>query len=322
MAQRSGRSLLGWVNGADLKPLFLGASVEAPRDFDAFKEMWRRAQGRAGALPPLLPVDPSVIDPLPQGLAKLSADLTRSELYRQNYDHFQPPAQLASVPLDQLVAPQWWADKAFVQEMASQAPRPEDENALFRFCFPVGRLGRPAISGGFGNVVDFVGPRRDIGIPGPIVIERHTGAKVYLGFDVMARPNFVFVAFVQDVNRLIVLNGVHHLAALRLAGHIRAFCILLVVANLGEVGFDFGRPDIFKPNRILAPRPPMIVDYFDSEIGGDVSIRAMDQRLRITLNFELGTAPKVEEDIDTFTVRAAVSSATPTSHSRNRGEKH
>jgi hypothetical protein len=322
MAQRPGRSLLGWVNGVDLKPLFLGSSVEAPRDYDKFKQLWRQAQGRAGALPPVPPVEPSVIMPLPQGLAKGSADLIRSELYQQNYDHLQPPAQIASVPLDRLVAPQWWADGAYVEELVSQTPPIGDDDSLFRFCFPVGRLGRPAVSGGFGNVVDFVGPRRDIGIPGPIVIERYTGSKVHLGFEVMARPNFVFVAYVRDASRLIVLNGVHHLAALRMAGHTRAFCILLVVPNVGEVGFDFGRPEIFKPNRLLAQRPPMVVDYFDPDIGDNVSIRAMDQRLRITLNFELGTAPKVEDHSDTFTVRAAVSSATAITHTRNRGEKH
>jgi hypothetical protein len=55
---------------------------------------------------------------------------------------------------------------------------------------------------------------------------------------------------------------------------------------------NFADPGIFKLNRLIAPRPPLLRDYLDTAIAEPVSVRAADQALRVAINFDLTIVPR------------------------------
>jgi len=280
------------MNGSDLRQAFVSSATTDPPDYERFKAMWRAAQARAGRLAPIGAFNPADVHQLPTSLTSKIDAIKNSELFRLHYDHFTPPAQFASVTLSDLVAPQWWADADRVTELAAQVPSQGDDDALFDFCFPTGRLERPAVIGSLGNVIEFIGRRRDIGITSPLRIEDYQPDKIRFGFDIASRPNYMFIALL-GMQRLILLNGVHHACALIRAGHSRAFCLLKGVLDFSELELPFNDPGIFKQGRLGAPRPPLISDYFAPAIGDDVSVQALNQRVRVLLNYELSAVPEI-----------------------------
>jgi hypothetical protein len=204
-------------------------------------------------------------------------------------------AMFAVVPLADLVTPQWWVDRDYVDDLAVSAPSEDDLDALFDFSFAVGQLSRPMYLGL--NGAAFASVRGDIGVPGPLRIANYSPEKVTFEFDVTPRPNWVWVAASQDMNRLLIINGVHHLLALLRAGHKSALCLLRPASTLGELvvhGWNPQDPALFKPNELTAIRPPLLGDYFDEGLASDVAIHLRQSYLRVAVNADPGVIPRIE----------------------------
>ena len=203
-----------------------------------------------------------------------------------------PPSYESS--LAELVTPQWWIDTEYVEVLADAAPAEDDLNGMFSFSFASGSLAMPMHLGI--NGAAFAGAKSDIGGPSPLRVARYSPEKVTFEFDVTPRPNWVWLAASQDMSRLLILNGVHHLLALLKAGRQHALCLLRPAQSLDDqtIGFSFQDPSLFKPSELTAGRPPLLRDYLDDQHATDIGIHLRQNFLRLAVHAEPGVIPRVE----------------------------
>jgi hypothetical protein len=290
--ERTGKTLLGWIQEPDVRPLFIASSVTSPPSVEDFIGACRVARAArpqpTGTLPP-----PPAIEPLPAALESRASVLRASEQFRTAYEPFG--AQFVRVPLAELVTPQWWVDTEYVEALAQAAPAEDDLDGMFSFSFATGSLAMPMHLGT--NGAAFASAKNDIGPPSPLRFARYSPEKVTFEFDVTPRPNWVWLAACQDMNRLLILNGVHHLLALLKAGRQHALCLLRhsqSVAADPSLGLPPQEPAIFKPGELTSARPPLLRDYLDEQLAADVGIHLRQSFLRLVLQAELGVIPRVE----------------------------
>jgi len=204
-------------------------------------------------------------------------------------------AMFAMVPLAELVTPQWWVDAEYVETLAASAPAEDDLDGMFDFAFSTGRLTRPMNLGL--NGAAFASAQGDSGNLGPLRVARYSPERVTFEFDVTPRPNWVWLATTRDMNRLFILNGVHHLLALMKAGRQRAYCLLRPANTLDELtanGWNPQAPELFKPDELKGARPPLLRDYLDREHAADVAIHLRQSYLRLVVQADPGIIPRVE----------------------------
>ena len=218
--------------------------------------------------------------------------LRATEQFRTTYEPFG--ATLAVVRLADLVTPQWWIDTQYLEDLANSAPMEDDLDGMFDFSFSTGRLAPPMILGL--NGAAFASRRGDIGAPGPLRVARYSPEKVTFEFDVTPRPNWIWVAAVQNMTRLFILNGVHHLLALMKAGRQHAYCLIRRANSLEELvvhGWNPQDPGMFKPRELTGERPPLLQHYLDQQHAADVGIHLRQYYLRLALQMEMGLIPRV-----------------------------
>lgn len=230
---------------------------------------------------------------LPPAVTHRVAALRATDQFRTVYQPFG--ADFASVRLADLITPQWWVDAAYVDALVSDVPGEDDLDGFFDFSFATGQLARPMLMGI--NGAAFASARRDLGALAPLRVVEYTSGKVTFEFDVIPRPNWVWLAAVQGIPRLVIINGTHHLLALLKAGRKDAFCLIRTVQSLQELhamGVNYQEPGIFKPAEVMSPRPPLLRDYLDDTIASEVSLRAVDQYMRLAVQHEIGVVPRGE----------------------------
>ncbi len=290
--QRMGKALLGWVPEGLVRPIFHVTTVTSPLDVEAFvAEARARRQART-----LIPDVPPVLEnptQLPAALSSRVDHLRASDQFKMVYEPWG--ALLAVVPLAELVTPQWWVDAEYVESLAASAPEEDDLEGMFDFSFSMGRLARPMNLGM--NGAAFASARGDSGSLGPLRVARYSPERVTFEFDVTPRPNWVWIAASQDMNRLFILNGVHHLLALMKAGRQHAYCLVRPAASLDELTANGWNPqsvDLFKPDELKSARPPLLRDYLDDQLATDVAIHLRQSYLRVVVQSDPGQIPRVE----------------------------
>lgn len=290
--QRRGKALLGWVNEPELRPLFHCSAVTSPTKIDEFLDESRTRRLARGRIPIGSP-STLAVGAVPAQLEAKAKELRSTEQFTTTYEPFG--ASVAMIELAELVTPQWWVDIDYVDNLAGSAPAESELDALFDFSFAVGQLARPMQLGL--NGAAFASARTDIGGPGPLRVARYSPEKVIFEFDVTPRPNWVWVAITQDMNRPLILNGVHHLLALLKAGHKHALCLVRPASGLGDLlatGWNPNDLSLFKPNVLTADRPPLLRDYLDDGHAADVAIHLRQAYLRVAVQAEPGIIPRVE----------------------------
>ncbi len=283
--ERSGRALLHWVNAPEVRPLFYASSVTSPPDGDSFWGMWEARRDGAGIQPEHLAV---TVDPLPPELGEAEADIRATEQFRTAYEPLG--AQFASFTIENLVTPQWWVDMDHVAELVHEVPAEGDLEGLFKFCFAPGSIGQPLTLGMNGAVI--TSKRRGLGVISPLRIASIAPDKITFQFDALPRPNWLWLSVVPENGSVLILNGVHHIAALQRAGRSSAFG--LIRQGPLQAIMNFQEPGIFKPDRLICPRPPLVRDFFDHEIADEVRLRAVEQFMRFGVQNppEIGFVPQ------------------------------
>ena len=285
LQERRGRALLHWVNGPDVRPLFYTSAVTSPASPDSFWEMWMSRRAGAGIEPVVLS---GILEPLPAELVRLEADIRASEQFRNVYEPLG--AQFVAVTVDNLVTPQWWVDADHVDELAHDLPDEDDLEELFHFCFAPGSVDPPLMLGMNGAMV--TSRKRGLGMISPLRVGSIAPDKITFEFDALPRPNWLLLSMVPENGSILVVNGVHHVAALQRGGRPRA--IALILGSPLPAIMNFQEPGIFKPERLLSGRPPLVRDFFNPGIADDVRIRALEQFMRFGVQNppEIGFVPQ------------------------------
>ncbi len=278
-----------WLNGPHVRQYYHLTGVTTPGTEEEFVHLWEQAQTSVpGPVPTQLPL----IEPLPDDLQAQAQALQQTRQFKEFYKLTGVNGIVAVELGGFLLTPQVWVDDDYVDELSLQLPAENDPAGLFDFCFAQCSLGHPALFGGEGVLTS---RRRDIGGVSPLRLAKHMPDRVTVEFDLVRRPNWPSIAVIQEASlpaqRILIRNGVHHLLALLRAGRPRAFCFVQA-GGLGDVGLNFEEIPLFKPNRILAPRPPLLRDYLDTACARAVRMRDMDQVFRFGVNCNFGVSPR------------------------------
>lgn len=196
--------------------------------------------------------------------------------------------QFALVPINALLAPQWFADLDYINELASQVSENASIEDLIRFTMAEGTIAQPIISG---PQVLFASLRPDIHAD-PIPEVREVGPGEFeIILRANSRPNYVSVASIGG--RLLLTNGVHHVCALSLRGFESVPCVLRNVGRIEEVGLDL-RTTLFRPELLSGPRPAQVLDFLDDQVAVPLKLRSMYHVLRIGIGVELIKIPAIQ----------------------------
>jgi hypothetical protein len=170
--------------------------------------------------------------PLPTAVADqvsaIRARRTFAEFYQAVADY-----QIVLAPIAALLAPQWYADMDYVDELAQRVPTLDDLSALLEYSFTEGEIAEPVVTN---NQVVFSSHRRDL-FCSPIPTVRKLGPGEYeIVARALSRPNYVQVARLG--NRLLLTNGVHKVLAALRAGATHIPCAVREIVDLSEAGVN------------------------------------------------------------------------------------
>jgi hypothetical protein len=195
------------------------------------------------------------------------------------------------VPLDELITPQWWIDSEYVETLAARAPEPGDLAGLFDFAFPIGHLEMPMAMGPF--AWQFASAKPEFAGTSPLRITHYSPDKITMQFDVVPRPNWLWIAACAGVSRPLITNGVHHLLALLKAGHKEAVCLIRPAQSPDDMQLNFQDPGFLPLYELGSSRPPLLQDYLDEQHAADVAWHARWHSMQVAVVAEPGIHPAV-----------------------------
>jgi len=233
-------------------------------------------------------IDVNSLDSALQGVADETAQDPR---YKFTFDKF--PTSFAMVELDKLVVSQLFINSVFSQSLqTSLNPKPELE-ALFRFCLPPETpehtvKTRKASSGRYiftSESSDFRTHRVAMLAPDQVKdFDTFGPVSGLVGMAVGFGSNFL--TGIQAEDRILLHNGYHRAHALRAAGITHAPCILQTVTRLDELEIAVKSSVAADPNYYFgSPRPPMLKDFFDSNIRREYSTYKTVKKVEVNIDF-------------------------------------
>jgi hypothetical protein len=225
----------------------------------------------------------------------------------------------AMVPINALLAPQWFADLDYVHELASQITDNASFEDLIRFTMAEGTITEPIISG---SQVVFTSLRPDIYADQIPTVREIESGEFEIVVRASSRPNYVSVASIGG--RLLLTNGVHHVCALALRGFESVPCVLRSVSRIEETGLNL-QSTLFRPDLFSGNRPAQVLDFLDDKVAVPLRMRSMYHILRIGIGVEPIRIPAIPDggaalkpDASTFVPPSlALTAATANARSQN-----
>jgi hypothetical protein len=264
-------------------------------DLGALTAEWRAANDRVRQLEESERgiSDGVEVRPIPDDLTEMAANVSSDPVVRKAFETL--PWQIGVVDLDSLVVYQKRIGLPYVARVRGVLGDSPTPSAIFRLCLPVGTdvSAPPAQVLSASNGWLFISPSNDLrvldgqALPPAAVRGRQLGGyaagvvSVFVGFSV----NLLHLARIEG--RLMLLNGSHRAYALREAGVREAPALVLDVTRREElellgVAELNERTDVY----LKDPRPPVLKDYFDSQLRKIVIGRR--SRTQVTLAFTGG----------------------------------
>jgi len=254
---REVRALLGFLLKGEVDAIFKQQPFEFKSEGSDPAASWRAS---CDAVRSLLPTPTNaqigfLSDTQLPIITEIKARRTFAKYYEAVDDY-----QFALVPIGALLAPQWFADLDYINELASGLSESATLDDLIRFAMAEGSITQPIISG---NQVIFTSLRPDIHVdPIPTVREAQPG-EFEIVVRATSRPNYVSVASIGG--RLLLTNGVHHVCALFLRGFEGTPCVLRNLSRIEEAGLDL-RTSLFRPELLSGPRPAHVLDFLNQGV--------------------------------------------------------
>lgn len=275
-------ALLGFLQKAEVTNIFQQQPFDTGNGISPF-DLWRKGDKARQGLPP---VRKGTTRDLPSSVKPLIEDVKNRLTYKQAYETVAD-YQFQIVPIEALLAPQWYADLEYIDEISVGLKKGMNEEELLRFAMTEGKVTEPIVQG---NAVAFTSPRRDLNVvPIPRVRETPEG-DFEISVRAGSRPNYVQVAEVAEFGgRLLLANGVHKVCALYRLGYKECVCLLRKVPTLRDAGFDPNSLGLFA--HYQSPRPPLVIDFLNPNLASELRMRPMYQVLQIAINAGLTSVP-------------------------------
>lgn len=240
--------------------------------------------------------DNPIIDDLPPQLHPLRAQVDADLMYQHT---FVLPHTVGMVELDRLVVFQKEINLSYVQRIQSKLGSMPGEEDVFRLCLPVDHVA-PQMSEMQVSANSFIfhSPSNDLRFLGVKLLNAAQITNVLpqgqvvdiLGLMVGFGVNCLQAISIE--NRLILANGSHRAYALRDIGITHVPCFIqqvsrreeLVVAGAPVVQQN---PDLY----LVAPRPPVLKDYFDPNLRKLVAVPRKLRQVKLTFGLEVTDVP-------------------------------
>src|SRR5206468_1472727 len=151
-------AVLGFLMKGEVDAIFKQTPFRLPDDPADPMAHWQRSLEGRGRLTALDPLQDGALAPLPEGARGVAEVIKRRRTYRVHYENVAD-YHFGLVPAAALLAPQWFADLDYVDELAKKL-RPEmSVGDLLDFTMPEGFITEPIING---NEVIFSSARADL----------------------------------------------------------------------------------------------------------------------------------------------------------------
>ena len=280
---RSGAGLLGFLAKGEVHAIFEQLPFHLADPMLDPLDLWRKSNEARVHLHPAMAAEP---DTLPDEAAPVVEVIKNRPTYKRAYENLAD-YHFGTVPASALLAPQWFVDQDYVQELAGTLVEGMDLTSLLGFAMTEGTITQPIITA---NQVLFTSPRRDLGLDGIPDIRDVGDGELEIVLRAFSRPNYVQVALLNG--RLLLVNGVHKVLALHQRGFNDIPCLWRRIHNLVETGLVL-RTSLFAEQTFNSPRPAMVLDFLDPNLAVPLKVRSQYQVLRLSINAEMFQVPAV-----------------------------
>ena len=274
-------ALLGFLHKAEVDAIFKEQPFETRDGADPL-ELWRQYNAKIGTLQPLVTIP---AEPLPRSLSSLIDEIKTRRTYKKYYEAIADYS-FQLVPVDSLLAPQWYSDLDYVDELISQLSKTMSLGDQLNFAMSEGRITEPII---IGNQVLFTSPRRNLSADQIPTVKELEGGEFEISIKAASRPNYIQVAVLNG--RLFLTNGVHKVCALYKMGFTRVPCVVRTVHSLEETGIARGSISLFSSHIFEGPRPALVKDFLDPNVAVPINMRSTYQILQVTVSSGATTVP-------------------------------
>lgn len=307
---RNVKLLLGFLVKGEVDAIFKQTPFELPTGSNLIN-LWRQSEDAVRSLPPS-----------PTGNGARILDVAESSVIeevraRQTYKkHYESAAdyQFALLPADSLLAPQWFADMDYIEELSHQISAEATLDQQIRFAMAEGLITEPIIAG---NQVVFTSQRRDLHVEQIPVFRQIESGEFEITTRAYSRPNYIQAVQVGD--RFLLTNGVHKVCALHLKGHRNIPCLLRRANRVEESGLNTQQTSLFRPELMNSSRPAHVLDFLSDRVAVPASLRSMYQVLRVGFGIEMLNVPAIpslsEVPVPSINAGAAMPAHVPTAQS-------
>lgn len=265
----NGRPPMGEVLGFAAQAVY-----DAEPDLGPVADAWRLANDRVRELEVEEAgfADNPAIKPLPKSLANEAQLVQRDPIFVRSFSLV--PVQIALVELDRLVVFQKSINLRYVKELQDSIdPRPSPTQ-IFRMCLPYDHPVPPVRMSRTGpGTFTFQSDSNDFRFLDSVVLspDKIVGYQVqgvashFVVLPVGHGSNYLNAIHAQG--RLVLNNGSHRAYALRDLGITHVPCLIQEVTRVEELSVVALGPLSDEADRYLvAPRPPVLKDYFDDRL--------------------------------------------------------
>jgi hypothetical protein len=183
---------------------------------------------------------------------------------RKTYQkHYEAAAEYSFVlvPIESLLAPQWFADLDYIDEIKLRLKPEMSSEELLRFVASEGRITDPIV---VGSQVIFTSPRRDLYADPIPSVKESEGGEFEIIVRAASRPNYVQV--VEIGQKLFLSNGVHKVCALY------------------QTGFKkIQSTSLFRPQVFESQRPALTTDFVNPDTAVALKMRSTYQILQVSV---------------------------------------
>jgi hypothetical protein len=282
---RRAAALLGFLAKGEVHAIFEQLPFQPANPADSPLDLWRKSnEGRSHLHTPLA----TQPDTLPDEAASVVEAIKKRATYKRSYESVAD-YHFGVVPASALLAPQWFVDLDYVDELAARVKVGMHVTSLIDFTMSEGMITQPIVTH---NQVLFTSPRRDLCLDGIPDVRDVGGGELELVLRAFSRPNYVQVAVLDG--KLLLVNGVHKVLALHARGYNSIPCIWRRAHNLMEAGFDPRSTSLFADQTFNSPRPAMVLDFLNDLIAVPLIMRSQYQVLRVSINAEMFQTPAVQ----------------------------
>jgi hypothetical protein len=281
---RNVKLLLGFLVKGEVDAIFKQTPFELP-DGSNLINLWRQSADAVRDLPPSSTGNGARI--LDVAESSVIEEVRARQTYRKHYES-TADYQFALLPADSLLAPQWFADMDYIEELSHQIPSDATLDQQIRFAMAEGSITEPIIAG---NQVVFTSHRRDLHAEQIPVFRQTESGEFEITTRAYSRPNYIQA--VQIGSRFLLTNGVHKVCALNLRGHQHIPCLLRRVNRIEESGLNTQQTSLFRPELMNSPRPAHVLDFLSNRVAVRVGLRSMYQVLRVGFGIEMLNVPAI-----------------------------